>query len=150
LEVAKTKNSFALLKKVSYYQYLPMATLDSNPYQQKRSLFSRATVVLVKMFGSWASVLVHTLIFISWIWLKLNLEILLVVVSLEAIYIGIFILMAENVEARDRERLRQLQRDRDMKIVKQDAKVDEMSLKELKSIKKQLSTIHNFLEEKKQ
>lgn len=121
-----------------------------NPNQHLRSdsFLSKATVIFVRLFGSWGSIILHTIFFGGWFYLKFDLEPLLILVSLEAIYIGIFILMAENVETQQRDHLRESQRQRDMAIVKQDARVDEKSLKELKQIKKQISSLQNIIQEK--
>ena len=45
---------------------------------------------------SWPSVIVHTASFILWFVLKLNVDILTLVVSLEAIYITLFIGIFQN------------------------------------------------------
>lgn len=123
---------------------------DQETQQQaalKRSFLSKATVVLVRIFGSWLSVLVHSIFFASWLLIGENLELLLVIVSLEAIYIGIFILMAENAETAERDHIQELKRQQDMKVVKQDARIDEKSLSELKQIRKQINTLHNLIDQ---
>lgn len=114
---------------------------------QKNTFFSTLTVHLVNFFGSWISILLHTLLFIGWFYFQLKLELLLVIVSLEAIYLCIFILMAENVEAAQKEKMRAQERKHDLGIVKQDIHVDEIALKKLKKIEKQLNTLHNLVED---
>ncbi len=109
------------------------------------SFLTKATIFLVKRFGSWYSVLFHTIIFVGWFLLKLELEVLLVLVSLEAIYIGIFILMAENVEAEQKERRLQRQRAKDNQIIKEDAKIDEQSLSHIKTLRKEIKDIKEGL-----
>lgn len=122
---------------------------SSNQRKFSNSFVSKATIIFVRIFGSWVSVLLHTIFFGSWIYFGFNLELLLIIVSLEAIYIGIFILMAENSETQQRDRIRETQRQRDMSIVEQDARVDEKSFKELKLIRKQLDVLYNAIQERK-
>lgn len=95
---------------------------------------SKTAVKLVRIIGSWSSVLFHTLIFASWFIFNFDLETLLVIVSIEAIYIGIFILMAENIETAQRDHLQELKRRKDMALVKKDADVDEKSLQEIERL----------------
>ncbi|MBU0576307.1 DUF1003 domain-containing protein [Patescibacteria group bacterium] len=116
-------------------------------HEPSDSLLSKATIVLVRMFGSWTSILIHTLFFGSWIYFHPNLELLLVMVSLEAIYIGILILMAANIEAKQRDHANKRQHQRDMAIVRQDARVDEKSFQELKQIHKQIDNLYNAIKE---
>lgn len=126
-----------------------MAQSLSDTDQRKSSNFlATATVILVRLFGSWGSILIHTLFFISWWYFQLDLQTLLVIVSLEAIFIGIFILMAENVETQQKERLQELKRQQDMSMVKQDVMMDEKALEELAQIKKQIRTLQTLLQEK--
>jgi uncharacterized membrane protein len=147
--MAKAKNPFALLEKLSYHQYLLMPDKDTTKTQEPSDSFlSRATVVLVRKFGSWFSVLIHSLIFAGWILLGFDLEKLLVIVSLEAIYIGIFILMAENVETTQREHQREIEHQKDMAVVKQDVVVDKKSLRELQEIHKKIDKLQRTIKEK--
>jgi uncharacterized membrane protein len=117
-----------------------------NP-ESNRSILTKATVLFVRVFGSWASIIIHTAAFIGWLYLGFGLEELLVFVSLEAIYIGIFILMAENIETKERERVQEMKRQNDLKVIKRDAHVDETTLKEIKSLRKQFQTLHAMVEE---
>lgn len=103
-------------------------------------------VKVVGFVGSWLSILLHSLFFAGWFYFRFPLEVLLVIVSLEAIYLGIFILMAENIETAQKEALREQQRKKDLAIVKQDVHVDEVALKKLKKLEKQLNTLHNLVE----
>ncbi len=116
-----------------------------SPKHRSRQNF---TVNLVNLIGSWFSVFLHTLFFAAWFYFGLKLELLLVIVSLEAIYLGIFILMAENVETMQKEEIRAKQRENDLAVVKKDVEVDEISLKKLKALEKQINTLHNLMEKK--
>ena len=119
--------------------------------QQKnsKSLFLQIAVILVRLFGSWISVLVHTLIFAGWFIFNWNLDHLLVIVSIEAIYFCIFILMAENIETVKRDRQREFERQKDMSVVKQDVAVDRKALRELQEIHRKINSIQRFIKEKK-
>ena len=116
--------------------------------KSETTFLAKLMVRVVGFVGSWLSILLHTLFFASWFYFKFPLEFLLVIVSLEAIYLGIFILMAENIETSQREALREHQRKKDLAIVKQDVHVDEIALKKLKKLEKQLNTLHNLVEKK--
>jgi|GEM_PF-874814 uncharacterized membrane protein len=123
--------------------------LDTNQHQNSKSLLARATVVFVRLFGSWTSIIAHTLIFVGWFVFNWNIERLLVIVSIEAIYIGIFILMAENIETAQRDRQRKLEHQKDMAVVKQDVAVDKKSLKELQDLHLKIDKIEQLIKNKK-
>ena len=106
------------------------------------------TVRVVHLFGSWFSILVHSTFFATWLILGGNLEVLLVIVSLEAIYLGILILMAENEEVRVAKKIRDSQRQKDMSIVKQDVRVDLEALEEIKLLKKHIISLEKTIKSK--
>ncbi|MBU0579006.1 DUF1003 domain-containing protein [Patescibacteria group bacterium] len=123
--------------------------VSSDQHKHSDLFFPKAAIILVRIFGSWASIAIHTLIFLGWFFFNLNLEQLLVIVSIEAIYFCIFILMAENIETAQRDNQQEANRQKDMRVIRQDARVDEKSLKELGLIKKQLDTLYNAIQERK-
>ena len=94
----------------------------------------KLTKIIVWFFGSWAGVIIHTFIFLAWFIFKWDLELLLVAVSLEAIYIGMFILMAENAESLVKERQEKSRREYQMKIIRSDAKIDEEAHRLIKKV----------------
>lgn len=55
-------------------------------------------------FGSAPFILLHAVWWVLWFSFKLSLDILLVIVSLEAIILSLFILRAENVQSRRTEK----------------------------------------------
>lgn len=63
---------------------------------KKRSFLDRATEVIARFFGSWWAVGVHTGWFVGWLLFTNDINLLMMWVSLEAIFIGIFLLMASN------------------------------------------------------
>jgi uncharacterized membrane protein len=119
--------------------------LESNQQLQSETFLSKSAVIFVRIFGSWASVIAHTLIFAGWFIFDINIEKLLMIVSIEAIYIGIFILMAENIETAQRERLREVERKKDMAVVKQDVVVDKKSLKEVQEVHQKVDQIQKLI-----
>lgn len=86
--------------------------------------------------GSWWAVVAHTLWFTIWVVLDFDIDKLTFSVSLEAIFIGIFLLMASNrgAEARDKkeERLRKSDRAR----IEMDINLDEKANRQLVEIKR--------------
>ena len=121
---------------------------DSDPQKNPGIFLSKSAVIFVRIFGSWGSVAVHTLIFAGWFIFKWNLEQLLVIVSIEAIYIGIFILMAENIESVQREHQREKEHQKDMAMVKQDVAVDRKSLKEVQAVHQKIDQIQKVINQK--
>ena len=58
-----------------------------------------------QFLGSWLAVFIHVIWFSLWLILKLDINTLTLYVSLEAIFIGIFLLMAANRAEKQREQL---------------------------------------------
>ena len=115
----------------------------------KQGIVFEKMIGLVAWFlGSWLGVVLHTIIFCLWFILGLDLEILLVAVSLEAIYIGIFLLMAANEEERKKESQDKILRERDRQFMLTDIKLDEKAgitlaqiVENQKEIQKQLMAL---------
>ncbi len=122
--------------------------LKSSQQWQFEKFLSKSAILFVRVFGSWASVVIHTLIFGGWFLFKLNIDTLLVIISIEAIYIGIFILMAENIETAQKERLRKIEHRKDMAVVKQDVAVDQKSLQEVKKVHQKIDQIQELIKKK--
>ena len=106
-------------------------------------ILDKFTDVVSIFMGSWYGVLFHTIWFTLWLILKLNIQLLTLIVSLEAIYIGIFLLMAANKE----ETIRRVTAFKDKKQDRQqmnfDIKLDQKAdrqLTEIKAIQKELHT----------
>lgn len=98
----------------------------------KQSLYTKLTMIL---FGSWWSVALHTLFFSYFVFFPNNL-LLTTIVSLEAIYIGILILMAENRQEELREQKEQREHRKDRKYLKDDVLITEDVMKEIKLLRK--------------
>lgn len=119
------------------------------PDDLKQEMIFEKIIGLVAWFlGSWLGVVLHTIIFCLWFIFRLDLEILLVTVSLEAIYIGIFLLMAANEEERKKESHDKILRERDRQFILTDIKLDEKAsitlaqiVENQKEIQKQLTEL---------
>lgn len=68
-------------------------------------LGARASDGVANFFGSWLAVFLHAVWFVVWLVLRLDINLLTLIVSLEAIYGFIFVLMTQN-RAGQRDRLR--------------------------------------------
>ncbi len=73
-----------------------METTKSNNNKRKQSFLDRATDIIAGFIGSWWGVFFHTAWFASWFAFNLDMNILTFAVSLEAIFIGIFLLISDN------------------------------------------------------
>ena len=119
------------------------------PDDLKQEMIFEKIIGLVAWFlGSWLGIVLHTIIFCLWFIFRLDLEILLVTVSLEAIYIGIFLLMAANEEERKKESHDKILRERDRQFILTDIKLDEKAsitlaqiVENQKEIQKQLTEL---------
>lgn len=100
---------------------------------KKRKLFIEITRLL---FGSWWSIGGHTLLFIIILLLSKDLLFFNTFVSIEAIYIGILILMAEFREQADRDKLEDHRHTADRQLVKEDVNLTQNVIEEIQLIKK--------------
>ena len=110
-------------------------------------IFERIIDLIVWFLGSWWGVVLHTIIFCFWFILGLDSEILLVTVSLEAIYLCIFLLMAANEEERKKEFQDKILRERDRQFMLTDIKLDEKASITLAQIVKNQEEIRKQLME---
>lgn len=96
-----------------------------------------------KFLSSWWSIVFHALWFAAWLLFDFNTEILILGVSLEAIFIWLFFLMEETKARRiGEEHLRQL-KEIEKKMVEEDIKIDERTSRRLSEIK----TMQKLLQE---
>ncbi len=97
---------------------------------------TKFTDIISWFLGSWWAVVIHTLWFSIWLVFNFDLNLLTFSVSLEAIFIGIFLLMASNraEEARDKKEERQRRGDRAR--IDLDIKLDERADRQLIEIKR--------------
>jgi len=106
------------------------------PLKKTKGIVGKLTDVISWFLGSWWAVIAHTLWFSIWLGFNFDINLLTFSVSLEAIFIGIFLLMASNksevVRDKKEERLRKSDRAR----IETDIKLDERADRQLKEIKR--------------
>jgi len=119
----------------------------------KNKHLDKLTDLIAWFMGSWWGVGFHTAWFIFWLLFNFNLEILTLWVSLEAIFIGIFLLMSSNKAEVERDRKERMAQKRQMEVLKHDVVLDKRAdrrqlemmkmlkkmEKDVKSIKKKIS-----------
>ena len=107
-----------------------------------KNLGNKFTDFIYWFTGSWWSVIIHTFWFSLWLIFRLNIHVLTLIVSLEAIYLCIFILMATN-RAEGKRDVREIRRrEIDEKMFKYDIKLDEKADRQLKEITRLQKIIH--------
>jgi uncharacterized membrane protein len=114
--------------------------------RHKCSFLDKLTRVIAWFIGSWLGVLAHVIWFSTWIVLDLPIEHLTFLVSLEAIFIGIFLLMAANQEEKDRLLREAREKAREMQHMKEDLELDRKEAEELKEIKEGFASLKSDLE----
>ena len=100
---------------------------------KRKNMFNKMIMLL---FGSWTSVIWHTILFYLIIIYFKDLLFFNTLVSIEAIYIGIFILMAEYRQESEREKRESAKRYRDRSLVKEDVSITQNVMDEIKTLKK--------------
>ena len=101
--------------------------------ENQESFFTNFSLKLSNIFGSFLSLVVHTILIFLWIYYKLDINTLTLILSIEAIFLSLFILTASNIEL-----------SRDRRNHSKDLKVDQKTLKRLT----ELLEIVNSIEER--
>jgi len=114
--------------------------------KKTKSFMEKATDTVSGFLGSWWAVVFHTLWFGIWLFFNFDINLLTFSVSLEAIFIGIFLLMASNkVEiARDKKSARLRKKDRQR--LELDIKLDQRADRQLAELRKVQKDINGKLE----
>ena len=73
--------------------------------KRKETYLNKITKAIAWFMGSWWAVIFHTAWFGVWLIFNFNIDTLTLWVSLEAIFLGIFLLMSSNKAEVDRDRL---------------------------------------------
>ena len=115
--------------------------------KKDKSALGKITRVIAWFMGSWWSVIFHTIWFAVWLIFNFNLNILTLWVSLEAIFLGIFLLMSSNKSEQDRDKQEAILRTQDRKRVEHDIKLDEKADRQLLEIKKMQKKLAEDVEE---
>ena len=110
------------------------------------------TKAVATFFGSWHSIVLHTVIFGIWLVGHFDINALTMWVSLEAIYFGIFILMAENREQAQRDKREHREKAHELQLVNHDVETNDHALREIMMLKHEIrelkEVIHVLLEKK--
>jgi len=109
--------------------------------EQQKNLAERSTAAIAKFIGSWWAIIFHTLWFIVWLIFDFSLEILTLWVSLEAIFIGIFLLMASNRAEAKRDKKEAAEQLRQRKMIGVDISMDRKQTSEMGEIRGSLKKL---------
>ncbi len=104
--------------------------------KKTKTLMEKFTDLISWFLGSWWAVFFHTLWFSLWLILDFDVNLLTFSVSLEAIFIGIFLLMAANKAELKRDLHEARLRKRDRERIEHDIKLDEKADRQLMEIKR--------------
>lgn len=120
--------------------------LQQGKVELMKKFGDKFTDVIYWFTGSWWAVIIHTIWFALWLIFRLNIHVLTLIVSLEAIYLCIFILMAQNRSERERELREVKQRKVNEESLKYDIKLDEKADRQLTEIKRLQKELHGKLD----
>jgi len=114
--------------------------------KKTKSFIEKATDFISGFLGSWWAVIFHTLWFSIWLIFNFDINLLTFSVSLEAIFIGIFLLMASNKTeiARDKKSARLRKKDRQR--LELDIKLDQRADRQLAELRRVQKDINGKLE----
>lgn len=103
--------------------------------KKTKTTLERFTDLVSWFLGSWWAVMIHTAWFSVWLLLNFDVSLLTFSVSLEAIFIGIFLLMASNKAEVQRDSREARARKSDRKRLEKDIKLDEKADRQLLEIR---------------
>lgn len=112
----------------------------------ENNLLNRLTDIISWLVGSWPGIMLHATWFGVWIYLDLPIENLTLAVSLEAIFIGIFLLMAADKTEKAREEKSDREREKDRTKLHDDVNLSEKQLKLMKSLQKEFQHLKSSIE----
>jgi uncharacterized membrane protein len=104
--------------------------------KKTKTMIEKFTDVISNFLGSWRAVIFHTIWFSIWLAFNFDINLLTFSVSLEAIFIGIFLLMASNRAGIERDKRQARLRKRDRQRLEADIKLDERADRQLIEIKR--------------
>jgi len=114
--------------------------------KKTKSFMEKATDKVSGFLGSWWAVVFHTLWFSIWLFFNFDINLLTFSVSLEAIFIGIFLLMASNKAEAVRDKKQARLRKKDRQRLELDIKLDERADRQLAELRKVQKDINGKLE----
>jgi uncharacterized membrane protein len=121
-------------------------TLQPKPLKIKKktkTMLQMFTEIVSWFLGSWWAVFFHTVWFAVWLILDFDINVLTFSVSLEAIFIGIFLLMSANKAEADRDMRQARQRVKDRRRLEADIKLDQKADRQLTEIKRLHKQLHH-------
>lgn len=110
--------------------------------KKTKGLADKITDRISWFLGSWLAVIFHTVWFAIWLIFDFNINLLTFSVSLEAIFIGIFLLMNANKAEKQRDAREARERINDRKRLEHDIKLDEKADRQLTEIKRLHKELH--------
>lgn len=117
--------------------------------KKTKSLLEKTSDIVSWFLGSWWAVVFHTVWFVGWMLLEFDVNILTFSVSLEAIFIGIFLLMSANKAEEIRDKREMRQRHQDRLRLEADIKLDQKADRQLTEIKRLHKELHKEVRELK-
>lgn len=115
----------------------------------RKSRLDQTTRTIASFIGSWWGILVHFLWFFLWHIFRFPLEKLTLLVSLEAIFIGIFLLMAANQVEAEREKREAREQARELSNVKEDLQLDQKEVQAIREIQQMVKVLTEEFEKNK-
>jgi uncharacterized membrane protein len=107
----------------------------------QKSCLDKSTRVIASFIGSWWGIYVHAAWFLIWFIFGFPLEKLTLLVSLEAIFIGIFLLMAANQAEAEREKREAREQARELNNVKEDLQLDQKEVQAIREVRQMIKTL---------
>ncbi len=104
--------------------------------KKTKTMIEKFTDVISSFLGSWWAVIFHTVWFSVWLVFNFDINLLTFSVSLEAIFIGIFLLMSSNATEAKRGKHQARLRKKDRARLERDIKLDEKADRQLTEIKR--------------
>ena len=104
------------------------------------------TDIVAWLLGSWAGVMLHLTWFGVWLYFNFSLDLLTLSVSLEAIFIGIFLLMASNKAEAARDAKEARERTLDRTTLRTDVNIDKLELDKLDIMRQEIQSLKSHLE----
>jgi len=110
--------------------------------KKTKTFLEKATDFISWFLGSWWAVVFHTAWFTIWLVFNFDINVLTFSVSLEAIFIGIFLLMSANKAEAIRDKREARQRIKDRERLETDIRLDQKADRQLTEIKKLQKELH--------
>ncbi len=121
----------------------------AKPIPETKGVVDKISDFIAWFLGSWWAVVIHALWFTAWLMLHFNVNILTLSVSLEAIFIGIFLLIAANKAEVQRDLRESRLREKERRRTEFDIRLDRKADIQLEELRKDLGAIKEEIKELK-